>query len=72
MTWELWDEDSGNLLGDFDDRTAAVGVAADFIAANHHAKALVLLTLDHDQVVGSIAGVELANEAGRLSSAVFA
>jgi ABC-type sugar transport system substrate-binding protein len=73
MTWELWDEDSGNRLGDFDNRTEAVEVAADFIAATSDPKGFVLLTLDNDdQVVGAIAGVELANEADRLKRAVYA
>ncbi len=71
MTWELWDDDSGNLLGDFDDRSEALAAAAVLMAANRDPRRIVLLTLDASaQVVGSIAGVELANEAGRLGRAV--
>lgn len=73
MTWELWDETSGNQLGDFDSRTEAIGVAAGLIAASHDPKGLILVTLDaEDEVIGSIGGVELANEAHRLVRAVHA
>ncbi|MFZ5855085.1 MAG: hypothetical protein ACOYXS_11445 [Chloroflexota bacterium] len=66
MNWELWDEGSGNLLGDFDVRAEAIAAAADLIAANRDARGFTLLTLDEDDhVVGSISGVELANEATR-------
>ena len=66
MTWELWDEDSGNLLGDFDDRAEAMNVAAELIAAMRGTSRFTLLTLDHSaQVVGSIAGVELVAESAR-------
>jgi len=73
MKWELWDEDSANLLGDFDDRTEAIRVAAELIAANRDPSGFVLLALDQQgQVVGSIAGVELATEATRIRRAAFA
>ncbi len=71
MNWELWDEGSGSLLGDFDIRAEAMAAAADLIAANGDAKGFTLLTLDEDdQVVGSISGVELATEATRGGRAV--
>jgi predicted GNAT superfamily acetyltransferase len=73
MKWELWDEDSANLLGDCDDRTEAIRVAAELIAANRDPGGFVLLALDQQgQVVGSIAGVELATEATRIRRAAFA
>lgn len=64
MTYELWDTDSANVLGDFGSEREALGVVLDLVGVGNPAGPLVLVAIDqNNEAVGSIAGYALLDHA---------
>lgn len=71
MHWELWDTETGNLVGDYDDEAAALAVVRD-VLRRHGSGPLAALALgaEHDDEGGDdaalppiVGGVELVARA---------
>jgi hypothetical protein len=68
MRWELWDIETGNLVGDRDNEADALAMARDLIERGWPVRALSLLAEDgsvaDEQLPPAVTGEELARRAG--------
>jgi hypothetical protein len=64
MTYEIWDQTSGNCVGDFYDEGDALDVAGDIIAKDARPDGYALVSLDDEgNIVRSLTGSALERAA---------
>ena len=64
MSWQLWDQESGNVLGDFDQEAEALRVALGLMEASQRSPDFVLLELDRTgRTTRSMSGTDLKRHA---------
>lgn len=68
MHWELWDVETGNLVGTRDDESAALALVCELVGKGWPVSALSLMAEDEsmpeDALPPAVSGDELAHRAG--------